>query len=79
MTTLHDVGGVLGRPLDTFLWVSWFHGHSSWLMCQVPVTHLSILIGISEWGVVTLDLRMELNKAYVVQKIGVCAQMYPSF
>ena len=25
-TTLHDVGGVLGRPLDTFLWaltISW--------------------------------------------------------
>jgi hypothetical protein len=79
MTTLHDVGGVLGRPLDTFFWVSWFHGHGSWLMCQVPLTHLSTLIGISEWGVVTLDLRMELNKAYVVQKIGVCAQMYPSF
>ena len=26
MTTLHDVGGVLGRPLDAFFWalaISW--------------------------------------------------------
>ena len=32
-TLLHDVGGVLGRPLDTFLWaltISW-----SWLLTRV--------------------------------------------
>jgi hypothetical protein len=33
MTTLHDFGGVLGRPLDTFFWaltISW-----SWLLGRV--------------------------------------------
>ena len=30
VTTLHDVGDVLGRPLDTFFGHSQFHGHGSW-------------------------------------------------
>ena len=39
MTTLHDVGGVLGRPLDTFYFgLSKFHGHGSWLVCDVGLT-----------------------------------------
>ena len=37
MTTLHDLGGVLGRPLDAFFGLSQFHGHGSWLMCEVPL------------------------------------------
>ena len=44
MTTLHDVGGVVGRPLDTFLLGSHkFHGHGSWLMCEVALS-VSILV-----------------------------------
>ena len=37
MTTLHDFGGVLGRPLDTFFGLSQFHGHGSWLVCEVAL------------------------------------------
>jgi hypothetical protein len=33
MTTLDDVGGVLGRPFG----LSQFHGHSSWLVCEVAL------------------------------------------
>jgi hypothetical protein len=35
MTTRHDVGGVLGRPWTLSFGLSDFHGHSSWLMCEV--------------------------------------------
>ena len=35
MTTLHDFGGVVGQPLDTFFGLSQFHGHNSWLVCEV--------------------------------------------
>jgi hypothetical protein len=33
VTTLHDFGGVLGWPLDTFFGLSQFHGHGSWVVC----------------------------------------------
>ena len=39
VTTLHDFGGVLGRPLDTFFGLSQFHGHGSWLVCEVALNH----------------------------------------
>ena len=39
VTTLHDIGGVLGRPLDTFLWALTIHGHGSWLVCEVALTY----------------------------------------
>jgi hypothetical protein len=45
MTTLHDFGGVLGRPLDTFFWaltISW-----SRLLARVysgPKYNLTLLI-----------------------------------
>ena len=36
MTTLHDFGGVLGRPLRHFSFgLSQFCGHGSWLVCSV--------------------------------------------
>ena len=35
VTTLHDFKGVLGRPLDTFFGLPQFHGHVSWLVCEV--------------------------------------------
>ena len=38
MTTLHGFGGILGRPLDTFFGLSQFHGHGSWLLCEVALT-----------------------------------------
>jgi hypothetical protein len=45
VTTLHDFGGVLGQPLDTFLGLPQFHGHGSWLMCElalIPLLHLTL-------------------------------------
>ena len=37
MTTLHDFGGVLGLTLDTSFGFSQFHGHGSWLICEVAL------------------------------------------
>jgi hypothetical protein len=37
VTTLHDFGGVLGWPLDTFFWSLRFRGHGSWLVCEVAL------------------------------------------
>ena len=37
MTTPHDFGSVLGKPLDTSFGLSQFHGHGSWLMCEVAL------------------------------------------
>jgi hypothetical protein len=37
MPAIHDFGGVLGRPSDTFFWLSQFHGHGSWVMCEVAL------------------------------------------
>jgi hypothetical protein len=37
VTTLHDFGGVLGRSLDAFFELSQFHGHGSWLVCEVAL------------------------------------------
>ena len=42
MTTLHDFGGVSGRPLDTFFGLSQLHGHGSWLVCEVTLSNLQI-------------------------------------
>jgi hypothetical protein len=39
LTTLHDFGGVLGRFLGTYFGLSQFHGHGSWLVCEVALTH----------------------------------------
>ena len=37
-TLLHDFGGVLGRPWNTFSFrLSQSHGHSSWLVCEVAL------------------------------------------
>jgi hypothetical protein len=38
MTTLHDVGGALGRPLDTSFGLSRCHGHGTWLVCEVTLS-----------------------------------------
>ena len=37
MITLHDYGGALGWPLDTFFRLSQFHGHNSWLVCEATM------------------------------------------
>ena len=38
MITLHDFGGVLGDNLWTLSFgLSQFHGHNSWLMCEVAL------------------------------------------
>ena len=38
MTTLHDIGGVLGRSLALSFGHSQSHGHGSWLVCEVAQT-----------------------------------------
>jgi hypothetical protein len=39
LTTRHDLGGVLWRLLNTFSFgLSEFHGHRSWLVCEVTLT-----------------------------------------
>ena len=39
VTTLHDFGGALGRPLDTFFWaLTNLHGHGSWLVCELALS-----------------------------------------
>ena len=44
VTTLHDFGGVLGRPpLDTSSFgLSQFHRHGSWLVCEVALGKLLV-------------------------------------
>ena len=37
MTTLHDFGSALGGLLDTSFGLSQFHGHGSWLVCEVAL------------------------------------------
>ena len=39
MTTLHDVGDVLGWPLGTFFWALTIHGYGSWLVCEVALNN----------------------------------------
>ena len=38
VTALHDFGGILALPLDTFFGLSHFHGHGSWLVCEVALS-----------------------------------------
>ena len=56
VTTPHDFGGVLGRPLDAFFWLSEFHGHGSCLVCEVALTlqglNLKIFINHVKWYLV---------------------------
>ena len=40
MTTLHDFGSALTRPLDTSFKLSQFHGHGSWLLCEVALSNM---------------------------------------
>ena len=40
MTTLHDFGSVMGRLLHTSFGLSQFHGHGSWLMCEVALSYI---------------------------------------
>jgi hypothetical protein len=35
VTTLHDFEGGLGQPLDAFFRLPQFHGHGSWIICEV--------------------------------------------
>ena len=35
MTALHDFEHALGWPLETSFGLSEFHGHGSWLVCEV--------------------------------------------
>jgi hypothetical protein len=39
MTTLHDFGSVLRQPLGTSFGLLQFHGHRSWLVCEVALNY----------------------------------------
>jgi hypothetical protein len=39
VTILHDFGRVLGRPWTLSFGLSQFHGHGSWLVCEVALKH----------------------------------------
>jgi hypothetical protein len=40
VTTLHDFGGVLGMAFEhLLLGLLLFHGHGSWLSCEVALKH----------------------------------------
>ena len=56
MTTLHDFGGVLGRPLDTFFGLSQFHGHGSWRVCEVALS-IACQQALGNWNVIKSKLR----------------------
>ena len=61
MTTPHDFGDVLGRPLDMFFWVSQLHGHGSWIVCEVALgsQNSSSMLGIPHvWGSNQQDIEM---------------------
>ena len=38
MTTLHDFGGDLGHLWTLSFGLSQFHGHGSWLVCEVALS-----------------------------------------
>jgi hypothetical protein len=40
---LHDLGSAMGRPLYTSFGLSQFHGHGTWLVCEVA---LECLVGV---------------------------------
>jgi hypothetical protein len=42
VTPLHNFGGVFGQPLDTFIWLSQFNGHGSWLVCEVALMFYNV-------------------------------------
>ena len=49
VTTLHDFGGVLERPLVTFIWALTIDGHGSWLMCEVTFSWVAHILGPTKW------------------------------
>ena len=44
VTTLHDFGGVVERPRDTFFGLPQFRGHGSWLVCEVALVYLKAFL-----------------------------------
>jgi hypothetical protein len=44
VTTPHDFGGVLGQPWTFSFGLSQFHGHGSWLMCEVALIGIISLV-----------------------------------
>ncbi len=58
MTTLHDFGGVLGRPLDTFFWaltISWSRLLAG-VMCEAALSKYSSVVVIGEEPLERLQL-----------------------
>ena len=77
VTTLHEFGGVLGRPLESSFGLSQLHNHGSWLMCEealmvnnfiIIVTSLHLAFKCTHWylGTSTFKHVMEVY-AYVTQ------------
>ena len=78
MTTLHDFGGVLGRPLDTF---SQLHGHSYRLLCEVALScmmHYVIVHALRGEDVGFLSscrtkfIKRDIERLELFVRVGIC-------
>ena len=75
VTTLHDIGGALGRPLDTFFWaltISWsrllacvWSGPHWWHIC----THLPSLYSLIDIGGLARIARKRTRKVWKFSKL----------
>ena len=74
---MHDFGGILGRPLDTFSFgLSQFHGRGSWLVCEValiPTQQLFRHLYLTDMWL-GVDLRTDTTKDTCLKGIGLHAQ-----
>ena len=65
MTTLHDFKGVLGRPLDAFIWALTINGHGSWVVCEAAIRDINKPhIRIIESSLTSWSMRLKATLAY---------------
>ena len=72
VTTLHDLGSVLGQLLDTYFGLSQLHGHGSWLMCQVALTTSEC----SEGNSFAQNFGSQLSKGHGPSSLTQCSSNY---
>ena len=81
VTTLHDFGSVLGRPLDTFLGLSQFHGQGSWPVCEVGLNQ-DIQCQLLNWMIFSQWRQFLIQSKYIYwtsHKLFVCPNItYPT-
>ena len=76
MTTLHDFGGFLGQPLDTFFWALTISWSRSWLVCEGAfiIVGLKFLVisSIEVWYVALLGHFSLHKQIRPLHQIGSC-------